>query len=288
MSYVQAGDVRLACQQMGEGPDVVLVHGLATNRAFWYATLAQSLRDRYRVTLFDLRGHGYSSRPDSGYTATDMAGDIAAIVDALELAPAAIVAHSYGGGAALEYALAAPERVRALSLLDVRINSLQPKQWLSDGARLSAFEKEMARADGRDWEAEPQLGLSFLESMARLRVQGYEPSNRDTFTPFGSGKSGLRGARAFCRLMDETTMRADALVPGSERARIADLQPRLQLVYGGNSHNLPSGEALSACLPQSEYHCLPDAGHFFPLSHPDAVAGLVGSFLDSLNSESAA
>lgn len=288
MSFVQAGDVRLAWQQMGEGPDVVLVHGLATNRAFWFATLAQALRDRYRVTIFDLRGHGYSSRPERGYTATDMAGDIGAIVDQLELAPAAIVAHSYGGGAALEYALSAPERVRALSLMDVRINSLQPKQWLSDGAKLSAFEKEMARADGRDWEAEPQLGLTFLESMARLRVQGFEPSNRDTFTPFGEGKSGLRGARAFCRLMDETTMRDDALVPGSGREAIAGLRPPLQLLYGENSHNLPSGRALAACLPQAEYHCLSDSGHFFPLSHPDTVAGLVGSFLDSLSSESAA
>lgn len=288
MSFVQAGDARLAWQQMGEGPDVVLVHGLAANRAFWFATLAQALRDRYRVTIFDLRGHGYSSRPERGYTAIDMAGDIGAIVDQLDLAPAAIVAHSYGGGAALEYALAAPERVRALSLLDVRINSLQPKQWLSDGARLSAFEKEMARADGRDWEAEPQLGLTFLESMARLRVQGYEASNRDAFTPFGEGKSGLRGARAFCRLMDETTMRDDALVPGSEREAIVGLQPPLQLLYGENSHNLPSGQALSACLPGAAFECLPDAGHFFPLSHPDMVAGLVGSFLDSRISESAA
>lgn len=288
MSFVQAGDVRLACQQMGEGPDVVLVHGLATNRAFWFATLAQSLRDRYRVTLFDLRGHGYSSRPERGYTASDMAADIGAVIDRLDLAPAAIVAHSYGGGAALEYALAAPERVRALSLLDVRINSLQPQQWLGDGARLTEFEKEMARADGRDWEAEPQLGLTFLESMARLRVQGFEPSNRDTFTPFGEGKSGLRGAKAFCRLMDETTMRADALAPGSDRETIARLQLPLQLIYGENSHNLPSGEALRACLPQAEYHCVADAGHFFPLSHPETVAGLVGSFLDHHSSESAA
>ncbi|MGB0211949.1 alpha/beta fold hydrolase [Algiphilus sp.] len=287
MSFLQAGDARLAWQQMGEGPDVVLVHGLATNRAFWYASLAQALRDRYRVTLFDLRGHGYSSRPASGYSATAMAADLAALVDGLALAPAVVIAHSYGGAVALEYALSAPDAVRGLVLMDARINTLQPRQWLSDGGKLSAFDKEMAAADGRDWESEPQLGLTFLESMARLRVEGYEPQNRDIFTPFGQGKSGLRGARAFCRLMDETTMREDALVPGADRDAIAGLRMPLQLLYGGNSHNLPSGDALAECVPQSEYHRLPDVGHFFPLSHPEMVAPLVRAFLERLDGAAA-
>ena len=41
----------IAWQQMGEGPDLVLVHGLATNRAFWYLNVASALRDRYRKAL---------------------------------------------------------------------------------------------------------------------------------------------------------------------------------------------------------------------------------------------
>lgn len=288
MSYVQSGDTRLAWQQMGEGPDVLLVHGLATNRAFWYGTLAQALRARYRVTLFDLRGHGYSGRPASGYSAAAMAEDIAALVAQLELAPAAIVAHSYGGSVALEYALRAPETVSGLVLMDARINSLQPTQWLADSPHLTAFEKEMALADGRDWDAEPQVGLAFLEAMARLRVAGHEPRERDAVTPFSEGRGGLGIAKAFCRLLDETDAREAFLASGSPREAIAALQLPVQLLYGDHSRNLPSGEALARCLPRAQLTRLREAGHFFPLSHAGEVAALVGSFLEQLTWETAA
>ncbi|MCR9092003.1 MAG: alpha/beta hydrolase, partial [Proteobacteria bacterium] len=141
MSFVQAGSTRLAWQQLGEGPDIVLVHGLATNRAFWYASLAQQLRTHYRVTLFDLRGHGYSDMPPSGYAARDMGEDLAAVIDNLELDPLAVIAHSYGGSVALEYAVSPRARLRALVLMDARINSLQPEQWLADAPHLTAFEQ---------------------------------------------------------------------------------------------------------------------------------------------------
>lgn len=288
MTYVQSGDTRLAWQQMGEGPDVLLVHGLATNRAFWYGTLAQALRGRYRVTLFDLRGHGYSSRPPSGYSAVDMADDIDALVAQLALAPVAIVGHSYGGSVALEYALRAPEMLSGLVLMDARINSLQPTQWLADSPHLTDFEREMAQADGRDWDAEPQVGLTFLEAMARLRVAGYEPRARDAVTPFSEGRGGLSIAKAFCRLLDETDARASFLTPGSPRKAIAGLRLPVQLLYGDHSRNLPSGEALAQCLPAARLIRLRDAGHFFPLSHAEEVAALVGSFLDTLSSETAA
>lgn len=285
MSYLQAGDVRLAWQQMGEGPDVVLVHGLATSRAFWYANLAQHLRAGYRVTLFDLRGHGYSSRPATGYTPEAMAADVDALVQGLELSPVALIGHSYGGAVALEYALRFTHQLQALVVMDARIHCLQPFQWFRDSPHLSAFEEEMALADGRDWDAEPQIGLAFLEAMARLRVGGYAPQARDAFSPFSEGKGGLRTAKAFCDLLDDTSARADFLAAhGSDAATIAGLQLPVQLIYGETSRNLPSAHALAGCLPHAEQNVIPRAGHFFPFSHAQQVARLVGSFLESASS----
>lgn len=279
MSFLDTGSVQLAWQQLGEGPDVVLVHGLATNRAFWYATLAQRLRQRYRVTLFDLRGHGYSSRPDAGYSVQAMAEDLAAVIDRLTLAPVAVVGHSYGGAVALEHALQQPDRLRAMVLMDTRVQTLQPHQWLNDCPHLTAFEEEMALADGRDWESEPQVGMAFLEAMARLRINGYQSTARDPFTPFAEGKGGLRSARAFCRLLDESKARDEFLAPGSDADAIARLPVPVQLLYGTHSRNLPSGHALAECLPRAQLTTMPEAGHFFPLSHAADVATLVEDFL---------
>lgn len=287
MNSLQAGEARLAWQQLGEGPDVVLVHGLATNRAFWYANLAQSLRNDFRVTLFDLRGHGYSTMPATGYSAAAMAEDLAAVIEGLSLDPLAVIAHSYGGSVALEHALSARQPPQALILMDARINGLQPEQWLADSPHLTAFEEEVARADGRDWHQEPQVGFAFLEAMARLRVQGFEAVQRDPFTPFADGKGGGRGAKAFCRLLDETSARQDFLASGTDPKRLHALDIPVQLIYGAHSRNLPSGTALRERLPNAALQYIPQAGHFFPLSHATVVARLVSSFLESIRSEMA-
>ena len=76
MADFQHDGVTLAYQQMGEGPDLVFVHGLAASRAFWFLHYAVPLSRYFRVTLFDLRGHGYSSMPPDGYDPRTMAGDL--------------------------------------------------------------------------------------------------------------------------------------------------------------------------------------------------------------------
>jgi pimeloyl-ACP methyl ester carboxylesterase len=279
MSVIDTGQVRIAWQQLGEGPDVVLVHGLAANRAFFYATLAQALRAHRRVTLFDLRGHGYSSRPETGYRAQDMAEDLGAVMDALDIPEAEIIGHSYGGAVALEFAAAQPERVRRLVMMDTRVNSLQPQQWLNDCPHLTPFENEMAIADGRDWEKEPQVGFAFLEAMARLRVAGFEARERDPFTPFGEGRSGLRGAKAFVELLDNSTALDDFHAPGVSAEALAGLDLPVQLIYGGHSRCLPSGRALMRVLPRCELATIDGAGHFFPVSHAADVGTIIARFL---------
>src|SRR5688500_10480985 len=86
------------------GLPVVLVHSLAGNSTHWSRQLEHLRRTRRGVAL-DIRGHGRSEPPKDGdYTIAAMAGDVAAVVDALGLERFVLVGHSMGGGVALTYA----------------------------------------------------------------------------------------------------------------------------------------------------------------------------------------
>lgn len=120
MPEVVANGVRFHYQQVGAGPDVVLLHAVTSNLAVWMFTgLPEAVAaDGFRVTMFDFRGHGVSERPPTGYTSADMAADFAAVHDALGLGPAALVGHSYGGVVGTHAALLHPDKVRGVILSD--------------------------------------------------------------------------------------------------------------------------------------------------------------------------
>ena len=106
--------ITLHYQQVGQGPDLVMLHGLTGNLAVWHLKMVPSLWDRFRITTYDLRGHGYSEVTPSGYTPDDMATDLNDLLDVLGIEQAAFVGHSYGADTALYFALKHPERARAV------------------------------------------------------------------------------------------------------------------------------------------------------------------------------
>jgi pimeloyl-ACP methyl ester carboxylesterase len=102
---------------MGNGPDVLLLHGLGATRASLLETAA-ALSGRYRVHAPDLPGFGSSSKPSfGGYNARWFADIMIGLMDELEISNAHLVGNSMGGRVAIETALTAPDRVRALALL---------------------------------------------------------------------------------------------------------------------------------------------------------------------------
>src|SRR3954447_19217005 len=95
--------VRLHHVQAGDGPDLVLIYGITGNLAVWHLQVVPLLWDHFRLTTYDLRGHGYSDMPPSGYTADDMAADLLELIDALEIERPSIVGHSFGADIALYF-----------------------------------------------------------------------------------------------------------------------------------------------------------------------------------------
>jgi len=114
---VPVGRHRISTMTMGEGPDVLLLHGLGGTRASLFETAA-ALSSRYRVHAPDLPGFGSSSKPATGgYNASWFASVILGLMDELGIERSHIVGNSMGGRIAIETALVAPERVGALGLL---------------------------------------------------------------------------------------------------------------------------------------------------------------------------
>lgn len=269
---------KLAHQQLGSGPDVVLVHGLAANRAFWYP-LATALSSQYRVTLYDLRGHGYSERPAQGYSAADHGQDLLHLMDEIGIEEAAVVGHSYGGAAAMEAVLLQPGRFSHLALMDTRIQRLQSELRLHDVGQLTAFEQAAARQDGGDWASEPEVGFRFLEVAARNKVAGVELEAGGEFVPFGEGRGALRAAKQWLALLDETSLRQDFRVPGAEAEAYASLHQPTLLMYPSHSRSGATSSRLQALLPRSRLVNLPQSGHFFPVTHPAQVRAEVEALL---------
>ena len=98
---------------------MILIHGVTGDLSIWFLCEAMGVLARsFRVTAFDLRGHGYSDVPRDGYTSADQAGDVMAIMDGLDIDRAMLVGHSFGAVIAMHAAILHPDRIDALVLSD--------------------------------------------------------------------------------------------------------------------------------------------------------------------------
>jgi pimeloyl-ACP methyl ester carboxylesterase len=113
--HVRAGDLDIWTEQVGEGPDVLLIGGLGDTVESWQFQL-DGLADRYRMTAFDNRGAGRTAMPEGPVAVEAMADDAAGVLDALEIPSAHVAGFSGGSIISQELALRHPELVRSLVL----------------------------------------------------------------------------------------------------------------------------------------------------------------------------
>jgi pimeloyl-ACP methyl ester carboxylesterase len=129
--------VRISYEVEGTGPPVVLLHGITESRRAW-DDFVPALRDSFQVIRLDLRGHGESDKGES-YGPLELASDVRAVVDALDVGAPHVVGHSLGGMVATGYAALFPVR----SVLNVD----QPLQ-LGDFLHLVRELEPALRGDG--------------------------------------------------------------------------------------------------------------------------------------------
>ncbi len=283
MHLVCRDGVGINWRKIGRGEDVVLLHGLAANLGFWSVQLLLPLSRRYRVTVYDLRGHGYSSMPRQGYKPTDMVGDLVDLLDHLGIESAHLVGHSYGGEIALHAAAMHPRRVRSLTLADSRIRALQPTQRLRDWPNWQATQAKMAEHGINIDVDDPEAGMRVLEIIASPDWQAAQQSSSDktVMVPFRGWSTGNRAATKWLQLLRTTNAREDLRSAGElTRERICDIDQATLAMFGERSKCLPTFYQLPEILRNCRTMLLPEVGHFFPLIRPRFVAEKVIEFLD--------
>lgn len=116
--FVTVDSSRLRLLDVGRGPTVVLVHGLAASMYSWRQTIDPLAQAGYRVVAYDNRGFGFSDKPATGYSNAAYVHLLFGLLDSLGVSDAVLVGHSMGGAIVADAALARPDRVRGLVLVD--------------------------------------------------------------------------------------------------------------------------------------------------------------------------
>jgi pimeloyl-ACP methyl ester carboxylesterase len=137
-----AGRVTLAGESAGDGPPVVLLHGLSATRRNVVQGSRHLPRRGYRLIAYDARGHG-ASDPAPRYEYSDLAADLDAVLAHFDLERAALVGSSMGATTAMAFALAHPERVPAL----VQITPAYTGDARGDGDTWEMMAAELERGD---------------------------------------------------------------------------------------------------------------------------------------------
>jgi pimeloyl-ACP methyl ester carboxylesterase len=132
--YVDAGGLRTHVALAGpeDAPPILLVHGWPQHWWAWRHVIP-GLAERYRVIVPDLRGHGWTERPDAGYAKEQLATDLLALLDVLGIAQVTWIGHDWGSWVGQLAALRAPERIQRMLALCV------PHLWVAPHPRQLAL-----------------------------------------------------------------------------------------------------------------------------------------------------
>lgn len=243
-------------------PIVLCAHGLTDSGECW-RLFAEECSDEYEFILPDSRGHGASSAPNHGYSTDDLAADLVALLDALEIEKVFGIGHSMGGTSVALLAAQHPERIHAAILEDPAFRpagypadaadfmtaGLQREQSLSYSQLI-----EQAKRDTPSWDERVLHDWAVSKLQARLTVYNWL---REPATPW----------REYVAQIRVPTL----IITGeAERGAIIDAE---------------TGALLTALLPTLQIEQIQGAGHCVRYDQPAAFAQAVQAFLHTVGEE---
>lgn len=243
----------LACEEIGQGPAVLLLHGMAGTARSHLGSLIETLRADYRVVAPDLRGCGRSAalapRPAERWFASDV-DDLVALLDALKLARVHLVGYSDGGETALLLAARLGERANSATVWGV--SGRVPPSGV-----LAVFEEPERRIP--NWNA-------FRAELEALHGPG-------TAAPM------LRGWAAAMRALDQSAGQSGQIIADDEARGI--LCPVLVVAGDHDPFNpLAATQALVARMPTARLIVLPGAGHDLLAERGSHLIALIRQMLE--------
>jgi pimeloyl-ACP methyl ester carboxylesterase len=267
MPTASLGDVSIRYDLSGHGDPTVLLHGSLVDRRTW-DSVRPALSQSLRVLVYDRRGHGESTGPLRHHPVQDDTADLASLLEALDLFPVHLIAHSYAGAVALRLAVDRPEMVRSVAL--------------HEPVYLGVLEDDPATAPEAErlWE-----GMRAMQALARSghpdeAVQAIMDGLSTDEGGWGRLSTGVQ--RALMRNVERWVEELDD--PEATRPdlpALGELLIPVLLTTGERSppflHRITA--ALAVHLRNSTVRTLPGVGHVPHLTDPDQFIATIHSFL---------
>jgi pimeloyl-ACP methyl ester carboxylesterase len=276
---VPGDGVRLHARDWGgNGPAVVLLHGLASNCRIWDGVAPLLVAAGLRTVAVDQRGHGESEQPDHGYDFATVGRDLEAAVGSLGLDRPLIVGHSWGGNVALQYAADRDDRaVAGLALVD-------------GGFTEVAAWPGMTRQKAREQLAPPRFAVpldAWLGQAGRWTPPGAHGDHGWVREFLRAGVEVDAAGVARARFHFDNHMQVvDALYEQRPSALYARVGCPVLLLPAGSDEfaalKRPAVEEAARRLPHARVVWFDDAVHDIPLQRPEALAAELARFAAEL------
>ncbi|MCD0448065.1 alpha/beta hydrolase [Actinocorallia sp. API 0066] len=262
--YLSVEGGRISYEVTGEGPLVVLCHGIGDRRQAFRHMIPPLVAAGHRVAAADLRGHGESDTGFASHTRADTAADLLALVRHLGGGPAVLVGHSFAAGSAALAAVAAPAEVAAI--VQIGPGTRAPVIRLRDiGWR---FTKGIALIFGATLLRSTRIWRRYLDHAYPGARQADHAAEIAALT----AKMGEKGRmHAFAQMMLSS--------PAESGAALSKVPVPALVVMGALDPDFPDPRAeaadLAALLPQGEAVVIEGSGHYPHAQHPQETTAAI-------------
>jgi pimeloyl-ACP methyl ester carboxylesterase len=272
--YLELHGDRIAYRDAGDGPTLLLIHGMAGSSATWQAIIPQ-LSKKFRVIAPDLLGHGMSAKPRGDYSLGAFAVFLRDLLDELGVDRATVIGQSLGGGIAMQFAHQHRDYCERLALIGS--GGLGPD--LSPLLRLLS-------APGAEFilpVVAPQPVLNLGNKLGSwLTSAGIQSPRAGQMWTAYSSLSDSQTRRAFLRTLRSVVDYRGQAVSALNKLHVAEGLP-VVLIWGENDRIIPVAHAYAAheAVPGSRLEVLEGLGHFPHVEAPMAVADILETFIAS-------
>jgi len=267
--FVEVPGARLHVVERGQGPAILLVHGLAGQLGHYTYALVDLLGTQFRVVAVDRPGSGYSERTAGASAALSAQADVLlALIERLGLERPLVVGHSLGGALALALAQRHPARIGGLALLAPLTQLLPAAPSVFRGLTIS--QPWLRRLVARTLA----VPLTMVGRASAVRVVFGPDAMPSDYGLRGGGLLALRPSHFVAACEDLAAIPAE--LP-AVMARYAAMQLPVAILYGRGDRILDPqlhGEMLAAQLPGARL-CLTDGGHMLPVTAPERCAQFI-------------
>jgi pimeloyl-ACP methyl ester carboxylesterase len=257
----------LFVREEGQGPPVLLLHGVGTNHTLWNGVIP-SLAKEFHLLAPDLRGHGRSPAPDSStFTFDEFVSDVLHLLDQRKVPRAHVVGLSGGALLALRMGLDRPERVRSVVMISGAAYTDNHTRSIADRWA------EIYAKEGRD-----PFALRLLKDL-------YYPDWIEAHMDFADRVREDVKTQEF----GPATRWARAMATFDERARIGSLTPPALVIQAMDDQVVDAshGRILRQSIPGAQIRILAQTGHMIPIERPAETAEAIASFVRSVEARGA-